>query len=99
PTLTPTFFPYTTLFRSGTATYGLELFRAVPDLDAVYVPIGQGSGICGVLAARDALGCRAEVIGVGAANAPAYALSLAAGRPVARSEEHTSELQSLRHLV
>lgn len=60
---------------SGVATYGLELFRAVPDLDTVYVPIGLGSGICGVIAARDALGLATRVVGVTAANAAAYAQS------------------------
>jgi threonine dehydratase len=45
-----------TLLVRGVASYGLELFRAVPDLDVVYVPIGLGSGICGVIAAREALG-------------------------------------------
>lgn len=66
----------------GVATYALELFRAVPHLDRVYVPIGLGSGICGTLAARDALGLETEIVGVVAAEAPAYALSLAAGHPV-----------------
>ena len=68
---------------AGVASYALELFDAVADLDAVYVPIGLGSGICGVVAARNALGLRTEVIGVVAAQAPAYAQSFAAGRPVA----------------
>jgi threonine dehydratase len=68
---------------AGVASYGLELFGAVPDLDAVYVPIGMGSGICGLVAARNALGLRTEVIGVVAAQAPAYAQSFACGRPVA----------------
>lgn len=67
----------------GVSTYALELFRAVPDLDRVYVPIGLGSGICGTLAARDALGLEAEIVGVVADEAPAYALSFAAGHPVA----------------
>ncbi len=66
----------------GVASYGLELFEALPDLDTVYVPLGLGSGICGVLAARDALGCTAEVVGVIAEGAPTYAKSLAAGHPV-----------------
>jgi threonine dehydratase len=74
---------------AGVATYALELFRAVTDLDAVYVPIGLGSGICGTIAARDALGRRTEVIGVVAANAPTYALSFAAGRPVATNSADT----------
>jgi threonine dehydratase len=67
----------------GVASYALELFGAVRELDAVYVPIGLGSGICGTIAARDALGLHTEVIGVVAARAPAYALSFAAGEPVA----------------
>ncbi|MDP2803553.1 MAG: threonine dehydratase [Phreatobacter sp.] len=66
----------------GVGTYALELFTAHPDLDVVYVPIGLGSGICGVIAARDLLGLPTEVVAVVAENAPAYALSLAAGRVV-----------------
>jgi threonine dehydratase len=66
----------------GVASYALELFRAVSFLDAVYVPIGMGSGIWGTIAVRDALGLKTEVIGVVAAGAPAYALSFAAGRPI-----------------
>ena len=69
------------LLVRGVATYGLELFRAVPDLDTIYVPIGLGSGICGVIAAREALGLRTEIVGVVAENAPTYALSFAAGMP------------------
>jgi len=68
---------------AGVASYALELFEAVADLDAVYVPIGMGSGICGVVAARNALGLRTEVIGVVAARAAAYAQSFAAGHAVA----------------
>lgn len=66
----------------GVATYALEFFRAAPPLDAVYVPIGCGSGACGVIAARDALGLATEVIGVVAEGAPCVMLSLEAGRPV-----------------
>lgn len=66
----------------GVASYALELFRAVPDLDTVYVPIGLGSGICGTIAARDALDRRTRIVAVVAASAPAYARSLEAGRPV-----------------
>ncbi len=66
----------------GVATCALELFEAVPALDAVYVPIGMGSGVCGAIAARAALGLKTEIIGVAAASAPAYALSFAAGCPV-----------------
>jgi threonine dehydratase len=66
----------------GVATYGYELFSAEPGLDAVYVPIGLGSGICGVIGARDALGVRAQVIGVVSDRANTYRLSLDAGRTV-----------------
>ena len=59
----------------GTATYALELFEAAPPLDAVYVPIGLGSSICGVAAARNALRLATEIIGVVAAASPSYALS------------------------
>jgi threonine dehydratase len=66
----------------GVATYALELFTDQPDLDILYVPVGQGSGICGCIAARDALGLRTEIVGVQSAEAPAYALSIAAGHAV-----------------
>ena len=66
----------------GVATYAYELFAAEPELDAVYVPIGLGSGVCGVIAARDALKCKARVIGVVSDRANTYRLSLDAGRPV-----------------
>jgi threonine dehydratase len=59
----------------GVGTYGLEFLRAVPDLDTVYVPIGQGSGICGMISARNALNRRTEIVGVVAERLPAYALS------------------------
>ena len=69
---------------AGVATYALELFRATEaagaPLDTVYVPIGLGSGACGVLAAKAALGARAEVVGVVSAHAPAYARAIATGR-------------------
>lgn len=70
------------LLIRGVATYGLELFTARDDLDAVYVPIGLGSGVCGVIAARDALDRRTDVIGVVADNAPAYQLSFERKEPV-----------------
>src|SRR5271154_2582049 len=70
---------------AGVASYALELFGSVGELDYVYVGVGMGSGINGLIAARDALGLKTEVIGVAAANAPATALSFAAGRPVSTS--------------
>jgi threonine dehydratase len=74
---------------AGVGSYALELFRAVPDIDTVYVPIGLGSGICGTMAARDALGLRTNVVGVVAANAPAYALSFATRKPVSTNSADT----------
>ena len=73
----------------GVGTYALELFRAVPDLDTVYVPIGMGSGICGVIDVRDALGLTTRVVGVQAENAPSYALSFTAGRVVSTETADT----------
>ena len=67
----------------GVATYALELLQAVADLDAVYVPVGMGSGICGLITARDVLGLKTDIVGVVAENAPAIALSFEQGRPVA----------------
>jgi len=67
---------------AGVASYALELFRGAPPLDAVYVPIGCGSGICGLISARDALGLSTRIIGVVSASANAYALSFAERRPI-----------------
>jgi threonine dehydratase len=75
----PSFHP---LLIAGVATYSLELLRHVEDIDVVYVPIGLGSGICGMLAARDALKLNTEVVGVVSAHAPAYAKSFEAGYPI-----------------
>jgi threonine dehydratase len=77
--MVPSFHP---LLVRGVATYSLELLRAVPDLDVAYVPIGLGSGICGMIAARDTLGLKTEIVGVVSAQAPAYALSFELRRPV-----------------
>ena len=58
----------------GVATYALELFKSFADLDVVYVPIGMGSGICGMITVRDLLGLKTEIVGVVAESAPAFAL-------------------------
>ncbi|ROM94656.1 threonine dehydratase [Pseudomonas brassicacearum] len=71
--------PFHAELVKGVATYALELFKAAPDLDTVYVPIGCGSGICGVIAARDALGLNTRVVGVVSTNAEAAKLSFDAG--------------------
>lgn len=75
--MVPSFHPQ---LVTGVATYSLELLQAVPDINIVYVPIGLGSGICGMLAARDALGLKTEVVGVVSAHASAYAESFRSGR-------------------
>ncbi len=73
----------------GVATYALELFSAVPDLDTVYVPIGCGSGICGTILARDALGLKTKVVGVVSENAQTAKLSVEAGRMVETNSART----------
>lgn len=65
---------------AGVASYALELLRAVPDLDVIYVPIGMGSGACACIAARDALGHKARVAGVTSTGARGYKLSVDAKR-------------------
>jgi threonine dehydratase len=70
--------PFHTELVKGVATYALELFSAAPDLDTVYVPIGCGSGICAVIATRDALGLSTEVVGVVSTEAAAAKLSFEA---------------------
>ncbi len=84
--LVPSFDPALVL---GVASYALELFSAVDDIDVCYVPIGLGSGICGVIGVRDLLGLKTEIVGVVAAGAPAYGLSFAAGRPVSTPRAET----------
>ncbi len=73
----------------GVATYALELFTAHTDLDAVYVPVGMGSGICGLITVRDLLGLKTEIVGVVADKAPAFALSFSAGHPVPTNSART----------
>ena len=64
----------------GVASYALEFFSAVGDLDAVYVPIGMGSGIAALITTRDLLGLKTEIIGVVAKEAPTFELSFNAGK-------------------
>jgi threonine dehydratase len=66
----------------GVATYALELLQAAPKFDAVYVPVGLGSGICGMILARDLLGLATKVIGVQSSGADCYARSFSAGHLV-----------------
>jgi threonine dehydratase len=84
--MVPSFHPDLVL---GVATYALELLRAAPDLDVLYVPIGQGSGVCGCIVARDLLGAKTEIVGVQSTEAPSYALSFAAGTIVSTNSTNT----------
>ena len=77
--MVPAFHPW---LVAGVASYSMELLTAVRDIDVVYVPIGLGSGICGMMAARDALNLKTEIVGVVSAHASAYAKSFRAGCPV-----------------
>ncbi len=74
---------------AGVATYAMELFEAAHNLDAVYAPIGLGSGICGIISARDALGLKTEIVGVVSEGAPCYALSFDAGAPISTNSADT----------
>ena len=70
------------LLIAGVATYALELFEELPEVDVVVVPIGGGSGACGCALVRTWLGSRARVIGVQAAGADAFTRSWRTGTRV-----------------
>jgi threonine dehydratase len=72
---------------AGVATCALEFLRAQPDMETVYVPLGMGSGVLGMAAARDALGLSAEVVAVTSSRARAQALSFAQGEVVEASAD------------
>jgi threonine dehydratase len=73
----------------GVSTYAHELFSAIDDLDTVYVPIGLGSGICGLIGTRNALGLRTKIVGVVSEAANTYLRSFAAGHIVATNSALT----------
>jgi threonine dehydratase len=77
--MVPSFHPDIVL---GVATYWAELFRAVPDIDVVYAPIGQGSGVCAAAAARNVYSPETRIVGVVSAHAPCFARSFEARRVV-----------------
>lgn len=81
--------PFHRELARGVATYALEFFSEARDLDTVYVPIGCGSGICGVIAARDALGLKTEVVGVVSTEAQCAKLSFEAGRLIETNSANT----------
>ncbi|MFS3127716.1 threonine dehydratase [Nocardioides sp. Bht2] len=84
--MVPPFHPW---LVEGVATAAAELHDQVAGIDVIYVPVGMGSGICAQIAVRDLLGLRTEIVGVVAANAPAYARSVAAGYPVSTETADT----------
>lgn len=73
----------------GVSTYAYEFFAHERDLDTVYVPIGQGSGICSTIMIRDLFGLKTEVVGVVAENAASYALSFERGEAVSTNSADT----------
>jgi threonine dehydratase len=81
--------PFAEPLVRGVATYALELFEAVRDLDIVYAPIGMGSGVCGLITVRDLLGLPTEIVGVVSEGADCYALSHEAGHVVATNTTRT----------
>jgi len=81
--------PFHPLLMAGVGTYSFEFLTAVPDLDTVYVPIGMGSGICGMVSARDALGLPTKIVGVVAENAAAYAHSFEQGKNISTNSADT----------
>jgi threonine dehydratase len=81
--------PFNEILVRGVATYGIELMQNIPDLDKIYVPIGSGSGICGLISARDALGLKTKIIGVVSENADAYKQSFATKKLVSTQSADT----------
>jgi threonine dehydratase len=73
----------------GVASYGLELMEAVPDLDTIYVPVGCGSGLCGTIAAKEALGLSTNIVGVVSSAVDGAKQSFEQGRLIATETAHT----------
>ena len=81
--------PFHPLLMRGVGTYALEFLSQIIDLDTVYVPIGQGSGICGMISAREALGLETKIVGVVAENAACYALSFEQKKSISTNSADT----------
>jgi threonine dehydratase len=81
--------PFNRELVRGVATYALELFTAAESLDTVYVPIGCGSGICGVIAVRDLLGLKTRIVGVVSTEAQTAKLSFESGRLIETNSANT----------
>lgn len=77
------------LLIAGVGTYALEIFERLPDAGVVFVPIGGGSGACGIITVRNAIGSKARIIGVGAANADAVGRSWRSGERVVGASADT----------
>ena len=74
---------------AGVGTYALEIFEALADIDTILVPIGGGSGACGLITVRDALGLKTRIIGVCAENADAVARSWRTGTRIVGASANT----------
>ena len=81
--------PYHPDLVLGVATYPYEFFTSAGELDALYVAVGMGSGICACVLVRDLLGLKTQIVGVQSTEAPAYALSFGAGRMVTTKSSNT----------
>lgn len=81
--------PFHTEIVRGVATYAFELMQAAPDLDTIYVPIGCGSGICGIISVRDALGLKTKVVGVVSTQAQTAKLSFESGSLIETESANT----------
>jgi len=84
--LVPAFHPE---IVKGVSSYALEFFTQVPNLDVVYVPIGCGSGICGLITIRDLLGLKTEIVGVVSTEADAARLSFESGKIIETESANT----------
>ena len=74
---------------AGVGTYSYEMLKQNPDLDTVYVPIGKGSGICGMIEARNALNLKTKIVGVVTARVDGYAKSFECGKLTAADRSDT----------
>ncbi len=81
--------PFEPLLVQGVATYALELFTHLKSLDTVYVPIGMGSGICGLIKTRDLLKLKTKIVGVISEGAPTFYQSFSAGRIIPTNYANT----------
>jgi threonine dehydratase len=73
----------------GVASYALEFLSTIKDMHTVYVPIGMGSGICGLIKTRDLLGLKTEIVGVVAEGAPTFSQSFEAGKIIPTKSVNT----------